>query len=174
MENNGRIASQGFPLNNYENKLNCFWKIWAPINHGINLTFNLTSLADEVECSDKIQIFRGFRPSDRNKRFQDICGVSHQAVTHTLNFNIVLIRFMSDWSQTSAGFLLSYSFFKISDSEHAAVVDTLQNDLTSITDMTYVLSCGCSEDHGFPISSVQYQKLSSNYPWLATVKVGLY
>ena len=56
MKNNGRIASPGFPMENYGNNLNCFWKIWAPINHGINLTFNLTNLADETKCSDKIQV----------------------------------------------------------------------------------------------------------------------
>ena len=119
LEDFGRIASPGFPLSNYPNKLNCFWKIWAPINHGIKLTFNLTNLADAAECSDKIQIFRGFRPSDGNKRFRDICGTSTSPISLSLKSNLALVRFFADWSQTASGFLMSYSFFSMEDKEHS-------------------------------------------------------
>ena len=62
-ESHGRIISPGFPLENYRNDQSCLWKIWAPAGFGINLTFNLTNLADGEECSDKVELFRGFRAS---------------------------------------------------------------------------------------------------------------
>ena len=41
------------------------------------------------QCSDKIQIFRGFQMSEKNKRFRDICEVREYPLKLKLNFNIV-------------------------------------------------------------------------------------
>lgn len=45
-EPTGRIVSKGFPMDQYENNLDCKWTLWAPKGHGIRLEFDLIYLED--------------------------------------------------------------------------------------------------------------------------------
>ena len=45
-EPTGRIVSKGFPMDQYENNLDCKWTLWAPKGYGIRLEFDLIYLED--------------------------------------------------------------------------------------------------------------------------------
>ena len=45
-ESTGRIVSKGFPMDQYENNLDCKWTLWAPKGYGIRLEFDLIYLED--------------------------------------------------------------------------------------------------------------------------------
>ena len=105
------------------------------------------------------------------KRFSDICGVNHKPLNFRADFNILTIEFQSDWSQTAAGFLASYSFFQLDgDSEHDQMLENSPQETNTLIDFEPIIQCGCSSDHGFPIHG-SYQNIPSEFPWLTTIKV---
>ena len=50
-ESTGRIVSKGFPMDQYENNLDCKWTLWAPKGYGIRLEFDLIYLEDTGKTS---------------------------------------------------------------------------------------------------------------------------
>ena len=176
MNDNGRIVSVGFPMDNYQHNLDCHWRIWAPIGYGIKLNFNLVYLANKNDCGDRIEIYRGFQVTPQNKRFRNICETREKPLKIRLNFNMILLRFVTDVVGSDHGFMMTYTFYKIPsrDREHTY---KLNNERKSLNDPLlkdpFILPCGCAKDRANQLPVIQNTKepIGSTYPWLATVKV---
>ena len=88
-----------------------------------------------------------------------------------------MIRFLTDWSETSDGFLLSYSFYPLqstSDTEHD---DLHQGEVAGnkyisnvLKNRPLIIPCGRNSTLN-PIFTEP--NMFSSYPWIATIKVRL-
>lgn len=173
---NGRIVSNGFPMDNYEHNTDCHWRIWAPVGYGIKLNFNLVYLANKNDCGDRLEIYRGFQVLRKNKRFRNICETRERPLKIRMNFNMVLVRFTTDMIEADHGFMLTYAFYKVPsrDREHKY---TLNSERKSIGDplpqSPFKFPCGCEKNRANQLPVIQNTKepIGSTYPWLATVKV---
>ncbi|CAG9792216.1 unnamed protein product [Diatraea saccharalis] len=104
----GSFYSKNYP-NNYDNNLDCIWKITVPINHRIELNFidlDLYYEGDE-DCNDRINLY--YTPFYRETNYTEIICPRTQTKQFISKSNILTLQFLTDGENTAKGFKVNFT-----------------------------------------------------------------
>ncbi|CAH0396981.1 unnamed protein product [Chilo suppressalis] len=102
----GMLYSKNYP-NNYDNNIDCIWRIMVPSNHRIELNFIDIDLynEDEEDCNDNIKIYDGYI----NKNYTHIICPGTQAQQYISKSNSLYLQFVTNAQGTAKGFKANYT-----------------------------------------------------------------
>nr|XP_026692090.1 MAM and LDL-receptor class A domain-containing protein 2-like [Ciona intestinalis] len=103
----GSIASPGFPNNNYVDDLNCTYEIKVPDGHVVvyQSTYLDLETEDDGLCLDYVAVYPN---ADTSSEPNIYCG-NLKIFTSASTGTSLIVRFVSDWNITAAGFVLTWS-----------------------------------------------------------------
>ncbi|XP_049840781.1 cubilin-like [Schistocerca gregaria] len=106
----GSIHSSNYP-NNYDPYDDCMWLIEVDTNHRINFTVSDIDMESSSDCYyDYLAIYDGSSTDNETQMLAKLCGSSApQPAWYLSTSNSMTIRFKSDGSRSSKGFLANYS-----------------------------------------------------------------
>ncbi|XP_017012897.2 cubilin homolog [Drosophila takahashii] len=97
----------------YADDANCYWVIMAPANKAIRLHWLSFDLEESLDCSfDFVEIYDSLsaqQNDEKAKPLAKLCG-SHLPEDLVSHSRQLVIKFVSDYSESDGGFELSYSF----------------------------------------------------------------